>query len=146
MLNILVPVDGSDHASMALELASGIASKYGATLHLFYGIESTSLPDALRRYAQSEHIEGTAPHIYQLVAERILEFAGVTAREMDVQEVKAVVRTGDPAQQIVEYAKEAEIDMIVMGSRGLGAFRSLMLGSVSNKVIQLAHCTCVTVR
>ena len=146
MLNILAAVDGSEHAASALELASGIASKYGATLHLFYVIEYKDLPEALRRFADAEHIEGAPPHIHQLIAERVLEAGAVTARELGVDDVKTVVRVGDPAEEIVAYAKSAEIDMIVMGSRGLSDLRGLMLGSVSHKVSELASCTCVTVR
>lgn len=146
MLNILVALDGSDHARSALELASDIAAKYGATLHLINAIESTELPDALRRYAQSEHIAGSAQRIYSSIAERILDTASAEAKEMGVKDVKPVVRNGDPAQQIVEYAKEAKIDMIVMGSKGLSDIQGLLLGSVSHKVSHLAPCTCVTVR
>ena len=146
MLNILVAVDGSDHATSALELASDIAAKYGATLHVFNAIESTELPKALRRYAESEHIEGSTPRIYTVIAERLLDTAAAEARELGVETVKPVIRNGDPAQQIVDYAKEAKIDMIVMGSKGLSDIQGLMLGSVSHKVSHLAPCTCVTVR
>lgn len=146
MLNILVALDGSDHATSALELASDIAAKYGATLHLIYAIESGELPEALRRYADSEHIEGSAPRVYDVIAERLLETACARAKEMGVTEMKPVIRNGDPAQQIVGYAKEAKIDMIVMGSKGLSDIQGLLMGSVSHKVSHLAPCTCVTVR
>lgn len=146
MLNILVALDGSDHATSALELASDIAAKYGATLHLINAIESRELPEALRHYADSEHIEGSAPRVYNIIAQRLLDTAGARAREMGVKDVKPVIRNGDPAQQIVDYAKEAKIDMIVMGSKGLSDIQGLLLGSVSHKVSHLAPCTCVTVR
>jgi len=146
MFNILVALDGSDHATSALELASDIAAKYGATLHLINAIESAKLPEALHRYAKSEHIEGSAPRIYDVIAERLLDTAGAKAREMGVNDVKPVIRNGDPAQQIVDYAKEAKIDMVVMGSKGLSDIQGLLLGSVSHKVSHLAPCTCVTVR
>jgi len=146
MLNILVALDGSDHATSALELASDIAAKYGATLHLIYAIESGELPEALHRYADSEHIEGSAPRVYDVIAERLLETACARAKEMGVTEMKPVIRNGDPAQQIVGYAKEAKIDMIVMGSKGLSDIQGLLMGSVSHKVSHLAPCTCVTVR
>ena len=146
MFNILVALDGSDHARSALELASDIATKYGATLHVINAIESTELPDALRRYAESEHIEGSAPRIYTSIAERMLDAAGEEAKELGVKDVKLVIRNGDPAGQIVDYAKDAKIDMIVMGSKGLSDIQGLLLGSVSHKVSHLAPCTCVTVR
>ena len=146
MFNILAAVDGSDHATSALELASDIAAKYGAALHVINAIQSTGLPEALRRYAESEHIEGSNPRVYTIVAERLLETAAAEAKELGVKTVKTVIRNGDPAQQIVDYAKEAKIDMIVMGSKGLSDIQGMMLGSVSHKVSHLAPCTCVTVR
>ena len=146
MLNILAAHDGSDHAISALELASDIASKYEATLHLLNSIEYARLPDGLRRLAASENIEGSEARIHHVIAERILETGRARALEMGAKDVKTVVRNGDPAQQIVEYAKEADIDMIVMGCRGLSEIEGLLLGSVSHKVNQLAPCTCVTVR
>jgi len=146
MFNILVALDGSDHARSALELASDIATKYGATLHVINAIESSKLPDALRRYAESEHIEGSAQRIYASIAERMLDAASKEAKELGVKDVRLVIRNGDPAGQIVDYAKEAKIDMIVMGSKGLSDIQGLLLGSVSHKVSHLAPCTCVTVR
>jgi nucleotide-binding universal stress UspA family protein len=47
-----------------------------------------------------------------------------------------VVLTGNPATAILEYAQESNSDLIVMGSRGLGAFKEWMLGSVSHHVVQ----------
>ena len=60
--------------------------------------------------------------------------------------MKSAVLMGDPAEKIVEYAKANGIDMIVIGNRGLGAVKMLFMGSVSNKVCNLAECTCVTVK
>ncbi|MBW1691455.1 MAG: universal stress protein [Deltaproteobacteria bacterium] len=53
---------------------------------------------------------------------------------------------GDPAERIIDYAKEHDVDIIVIGSRGLGTFKGLLLGSVSNKVTHRADRTCVIVR
>ena len=146
MLNIVVALDGSDHATSALELASDIASKYGATLHVLSAIEHSDLPEPLREFAESEHIEGSDLRVYDLIAERIVNDASARAKAIGVKEVKTTVRNGDAAKAIVSYAKDNDVDMIVMGSRGLSDIEGLLLGSVSHKVNHLAPCTCVTVR
>jgi nucleotide-binding universal stress UspA family protein len=57
-----------------------------------------------------------------------------------------LVVEGDLAPQIAEVAKKRNVDMIVMGSRGLGDLQGLLLGSVSHNVASSAPCTCVIVR
>jgi len=59
---------------------------------------------------------------------------------------EAIIKRGQPARSIVEFAKDRGIDVIVMGSRGTGDMEGLLLGSVSHKVTSLAPCTCVTVK
>ena len=60
--------------------------------------------------------------------------------------IKCVTGSGDAASAILAAAEEEGADLIVMGSRGLGAFRSLLVGSVSQKVSHLADCSCITVK
>jgi len=67
-------------------------------------------------------------------------------RDKRVKAVELAVEEGNPAQLILDCAKRTEADMIVMGSRGLGNLRGMLMGSVSHKVSPLAECTCVTVK
>jgi nucleotide-binding universal stress UspA family protein len=69
------------------------------------------------------------------------EFAGKQLPD----KVTTELRGGDPAAEIVASAQENEADCIVIGSRGLGDFGGLLLGSVSHKVNHSAPCTCITV-
>lgn len=62
-----------------------------------------------------------------------------------VQDVRTQVRTGDPAEQLLGYAHDHAIDLLIMGRRGLGRIRGLLMGSVSAKVGSLAECPVVTV-
>ncbi len=55
-------------------------------------------------------------------------------------EINTIIKEGDPADQILRYAKDHAIDVIVIGSRGLDGVKGLMLGSVSHKVSQLSDC------
>lgn len=69
-----------------------------------------------------------------------------TTRSSGTRDATVVVNEGDPAETIITYAKDHGMDIIIMGSRGLGKFKGLVLGSVSHKVCQMSGCTCVTVK
>ena len=56
------------------------------------------------------------------------------------------VEIGAPGEVIVDLAETEKYDMIIMGSRGFGTFRSLLMGSVSNYVLRHAHCPVVLVK
>ena len=56
------------------------------------------------------------------------------------EEIRSAVVLGDPAEKIIQFAKENGIDMIVIGSRGLGGVKRSLLGSVSSEVHDLAEC------
>ena len=77
---------------------------------------------------------------------RLINAARTRAQAKGVRAVEITLADGDPAETIVDRAKSLDADMIVMGSRGLGAAKGLLIGSVSHKVGHLAECTCVTVK
>ncbi len=60
--------------------------------------------------------------------------------------VETLVRTGSPADEIVQAAQELHAELIVVGSRGWGPVRSVFLGSVSERIMHLAHCAVLVVR
>ncbi len=86
-----------------------------------------------------------SPALLAAVGNVIIDNAESAAREHGAPEVNAVLMHGDPTKCILSLA-DAEADMIVMGTRGLSNLAGLFVGSVSHKVNQLSHCTCITVR
>lgn len=83
----------------------------------------------------------------------MLEFAGYlvdqarkSLAEATTAEVETSVETGDPAEEIVNFARAREADLIVTGCRGLGKLKSLVLGSTSQGVSRMADCCCLTVK
>ena len=80
------------------------------------------------------------------LAEAVMEEARARAGVSVAGTIKCVTGSGDAASAILAQAEEEGADLIVMGSRGLGAFRSLLVGSVSQKVSHLADCSCITVK
>ncbi len=144
--NILVAIDGSDHSLRALDLACTIASKHDAALVLLHVLKSEVLPEDLLRFAELEHIPGPPREILHHLANRILESASEKAAQNGIDKIRTALEEGPTARTIVAYAKDNDVDMIVMGSRGLGEIEGALLGSVSHKVNSLAPCTCITVR
>ncbi len=144
---ILVATDGSAHARKAIEYACDIASKYDATLYLIHVISKTEIPEDVLHYIQVERIEDSPESVYlEKIGESLVRTAEKEAREKGVREVQSTVVQGDPAEKILDFAREKGIDMIFIGSRGLGSVKGLFLGSVSSKVCHAAECTCVTVK
>ncbi|NIQ39676.1 MAG: universal stress protein [Proteobacteria bacterium] len=144
---ILVATDGSDHARRAIEYASDIAAKYDATVYLLHVISDNKIPDEVLQYIKVERIEQPPQAVYfKKIGEGIVGAAEKRARENGVKNVQSEVVQGDPADRIIEFAREKDVDMIIIGSRGLGSVKGLFLGSVSSKVCHAADCTCVTVK
>lgn len=146
MNKILVPVDGSEPSLRALDLAGEIARKFDALLVLIYVIRDMQLPEGIRQMAEVEMVRETRLTTLQKIAQRILEEAAERVRANGAVKIKIEIRPGDPAGAILRYASEEAIDLIAMGSRGLGQVEGLLLGSVSRKVGNLAKVGCLTVR
>ena len=169
---IVCPIDGSDHAERAVDWALDLAAALDARLTLLYVVPRGEAPPELRHMATVEHlvrppsasgepgpgeptgasarllkeVEIGSAKVYREVGGRLIEAVERRARARGIKEVAGTVREGDPAAQILATAKEQGADLIVMGGRGAGALEGLLLGSVSNKVCQLAPCACLTVK
>jgi nucleotide-binding universal stress UspA family protein len=146
--HILVPIDGSPHARQAVDCAADIAIKYDASLsllHVITNVMSSRVPDELREYADVEHIELSERDMLLGIATKLMDTAKARARELGVSNINASIETGNPAPVIVRYCDDNDIDLIVMGRRGLGDLGGLMIGSVSHKVAHLSDCACMTV-
>ena len=144
---ILVPTDGSEHARRAIDLASDIALQYDAMLYILHVISETTIPDEVLDYIRVERVEEPPERVYQRkIGEGTIAAAEREARNKGLKEVQSEVVQGDPAEEIINFAREKGVDMIMLGSRGLGQIKGMFLGSVSSKVCHVADCTCVTVK
>ncbi len=93
------------------------------------------IEQGFQRQAEMEEQEGR----------RLLEDATVSLERAGLQAVPVLLR-GDAASELIEYAREHEIDLIIAGSRGLGQVRGWLLGSVSRKLLHYAGCSVLIVR
>jgi nucleotide-binding universal stress UspA family protein len=81
-----------------------------------------------------------------MTADNVLDNARRKARANGITRISAEPSFGDPAREIITVAQTRQADLIVVGSRGHGRLASLLLGSVAQKVVSLAHCPVVVVR
>ncbi len=173
---ILVATDGSDHAQRALDVAGNIASRFDADVVVLHVFSTAEMNEAMRHLAEVEHLMpaqrqvlsadsditsaqglpidpvdkiGDYGVMYQAaekIGQRLADEGAEIARKAGASKVKSVAREGDPAEEILNFIEEQNIDLVVLGSRGLGTLSGLLMGSVSNKVNHLSDCNCITVK
>jgi nucleotide-binding universal stress UspA family protein len=144
--NILVATDASPASNRAINLAADMAAKYGGTLHLLYAVREMQLPPELKKMAEVEKIAGARSDVLDFVGRKILSEAEARALKKGATKVKSFLEHGDPATVILRYAKRRKIDLIVLGTRGLGQVKGMLMGSVSRKVTNLSHISCLIIR
>ena len=134
--HVLVALDESAYSRAALPTAIEMAKKFGASLYVLHVAEH----DHGRAVVFSTESPAEAT---KLVAEAVktADEAGIAAKGEVFD-----VAVGHVAKAIVEIAIANEIDLIVMGSRGLSDIQGLLLGSVAHKVIQLAQAAVLVAR
>jgi nucleotide-binding universal stress UspA family protein len=136
---ILCPVDFSEASRAALDHAAALARWYEArliTLHVVPLVPSTlSFPPAISAASFQ-------PIPLELFRDELLRFAEPVA---EVVPAETVVVLGDAARTIVEQARTADADLLVLGTHGRSGFERFVLGSVTEKVLRRAPCAVLTV-
>ncbi len=136
--DVLFPTDGSAGAAAALEHAIEHALTYDATLHVLYVVEETY-----------PVIESGPADVFEAIeeqGERALDDARAEANAAGVGSVRGSIDGGSPYRNILSYAAEHDIDLIVMGTHGRRGVDRYLLGSVTEKVVRTADCPVLTVR
>jgi nucleotide-binding universal stress UspA family protein len=176
MRRILVATDGSAPAARAVDRAADLASHFAAALDIVHVLLHGRPTAELARIAVIEHLlaepaevpaaafaaPGFAAVLGRLLGDveaeivneeliarlgdEILAKAAERARAAGARQVKTHVLAGDGAGQIVGFARSSGAELVVVGSRGLGLLPGPLLGSVSQKVAQLAPCSVLIAR
>lgn len=142
--SILVGVDGSENSEKAARIAVDLSKRYESELIVFHVVPRVShafVPvrsSILFREYYSEQEKAALKWIDKVMS--LAKSRGVDAKP-DVR-----VAVPSVAEEIVRYAGKKNVDLIVVGNRGLGSFRKLLIGSVSSGVITHAHCPVLVVR
>ncbi|RVU53807.1 universal stress protein [Anaerosphaera multitolerans] len=125
-MKILIPVDGSKACGEVVEVAEDFGEKYKAELIFLHVIDETTMSDRYFLPGLYGSMEKRGKSILAEVKEEILDYP---------YEYKFILKRGNPYLEIDKVAEEEDVDLIIMGNRGLGAFSRTLLGSVSNKVL-----------
>ncbi|HOV79502.1 MAG TPA: universal stress protein [Bacillota bacterium] len=143
--NILLASDGSENALRAAGFTADLAAMAPETK-----VTVLVVNDILERMKYYSPLQ--SPVIFEEV-ETLFREKSEEALEKTVEifkknkcPVEGVVRVGNPAHVIVEFAREGGFDHIVIGSRGMGSLKGIVMGSVSSKVINLAPCPVTVVK
>ena len=142
--NILFSTDFSENARAAVPIAVDLAKKYGAKLHIVHV------------YPEAGHIAEFEAPVHGEIGALMVQPAGTeTERKLDAlcQEVsfevgscKSKLLRGKPDTEIVRYAKEENIDLIVMSSHGLSGLEHALFGSTAERVLRECQCNVFIVK
>ena len=139
---ICCPIDFSDASRAAMEVAADLARRTGGSLVLLhaYPIPGYTFPDG-SVVASPKMMQDLADQ-----AERHLEEWRVDAAKIAGGKVTTQKAIGEPAAEIVAFAKTAGTDLVVVGTHGRTGLEHALMGSVAERVVRRAHCPVLTVR
>lgn len=140
--NVLVATDFSEPSVVAMAYGRDLARSYGAALHVLHVVE-----DVMTRYGPDLGI--ISPQVQadlEATARRDLDAAISDDDRRTLKVVSAVETHSNISYGIVDYAKRAEVDLIVVGTHGRGAMKHLLMGSVAERVVRTAPCPVLAVR
>ena len=167
---IVAPIDGSKPSEHALHFASGLAKEHGAKLILVHVLlRGTSVPVMQELADEKGFLEEVSEDLTNVETIPIATVAGVAApmevisdetlekfghllldravaTVSDVKDVQKRIVDGDPAKAILDCVQDEQADLLVIGSHGVGDLKSLLLGSVSHKLIEDAQCPCLVIK
>ena len=138
---ILVPTDFSETSEVAAKYARALAQAFGADLHLMHVLENP--------YASYDPLSFTPPinffeELEAQTRDRLMRL--LADWEPLHPHVDVVTTRGSTFIEIIHYAKEHNIDLIVLGTHGRGPIAHMLMGSVAEKIVRKAPCPVLTVR
>src|SRR5215207_2194214 len=150
---ILLATDGSEEATLATQAATEIATKTGSELHLVHVRVPPYHPSYFEGIYLGDYLQEDIGHYLQKEEAEIKREAQQLLNEQ-VKKVEATggsvaqahPRVGIPESEITDLAEEIGAGLVVVGSRGLGTMRRVLMGSVSESVVRHAHYSVLVVR
>lgn len=136
-MTILVPLDGSKDSEKALSQACDLAKIYQSNLILVYVVDKSPSLNLLDR---KEYLE-----ILRKFGNKVLIKGKKTAKNKGL-DVTTIIKEGNISNEIVKLAKNKKCNLIIMGSKGLGATARFFLGSISNKLANNSPCSLLIIK
>jgi universal stress protein A len=143
---ILVPTDFSESAEHALEYAVRLGKPFRATIFVLHVFR---LKEYLALLSEKDHLDsGTASEVLEVAKNRAVKQLEELVRRSEEKDlaVLPILLVGVPFEEIVRYAAEHEVDLIVMPTRGRTGVAHLLLGSTAERVISHSVCPVLVVR
>jgi universal stress protein A len=143
--NVLYCTDFSERAKVALPFAIDIAKKYGATFHLIHVYQE---PEHLAEFEISSQIKMDWIRLAKSLGTETERKLNTLCSEI-TQEVKAChsrMLRGRPPAEIIRYAKENGIDLIVLASHGLSGWEHVLFGSTAERVLRESPCNVMVIK
>lgn len=137
---ILVPTDGGEHATAALEHAFELATVHGATVHALYVVDTTT---SLLTVSKDE-VRGALRSVGEDAAAQAFSEVETIAEAYDVP-FETEVREGKPDEVILDEIDATDPDVVVMGTHGREGVSRRLLGSVAERIVREAPIPVVTV-
>jgi nucleotide-binding universal stress UspA family protein len=141
--NILVTTDLSDHSLAALEYASTLSILYGANLYLLH-VKDLSPPPM---YGVHLPDFGAERFVQETLEEGVRDLEAFTRNNLSPDlRFTPVVRVGRPVEEINRFARDENVDLIVMATHGWTGLKHVLLGSVAEKVVRTSPVPVLTVK
>ncbi len=137
---ILVAVDGSDISYRALDSALFLSERLGSKITAIHVIEK--VPTV---YIQSQKILDEILETYKNESQKILDECSSIATKKGIA-INTTLLEGNPASTILEFSQMEKYEVIIIGSRGKGHFKELILGSVSSKILHHSLCPVLLIK
>jgi len=139
---ILVPIDGSKHSLKAFRVALDIAKNNNAKINVLTCLEKEDVGAWYIDKRTNRKIMSDAKNF----AKDFLSKLEKPAKDANIPISLNILETKSASNQIITFSNSNKIDLIVIGSHGRGGFNKFLLGSVSNKVSQMAKCPVMIVK
>jgi nucleotide-binding universal stress UspA family protein len=136
---IIVPVDFSDASEILLRSAINIARTYSAEIHLLHVYQDVFSVLSMRTFDLSEEVvENVMLSEIHTKCDRLLESV-----QPDVPVIR-VLRKGETAEEILDYVKESNGDMIIIATNARSSIEQFFIGSITQRVVRYASCPVLT--
>ena len=136
----MVPVDGSDNSYRALEAALVLSENLESNVTAIHVMEQIPIT-----HIESEKLLNELLTAHKKESQAILSKCSEIARQKGLN-IKTILLQGNPTSIILGFSKNEKFDLVIMGSRGRGVFKELILGSLSNKILHHSPCAVMIIR
>jgi nucleotide-binding universal stress UspA family protein len=139
--SIMVPIDFSEYSKNALKYAIDFAKQFNAKMFLIYVVEPIIYPADFSMGQIA--IPSADIDLQSRASEELIHLAKTIGSELHVE---TIIKTGKPFVEIIDAAKEKDVDLIIIATHGHTGVEHLLFGSTAEKVVRKAPCPVLTLR